>query len=233
MGKINKIGPPVEHSFPDDNSNFNDNKIRSMIWERNIQHSIRKGFDDGFILPYQEVLEYCKENPNSDLDPAEIAVIVPDDHKIEFAYASEFVTPDASINVLLRTIESLDKIKEHIQWPWEKIKKWIDIQLGDLWKQRGPYPGMGSVLRSFGIDLGNLLANEINEKIESGMNHWDLLDQIFEDPQSNLPQELSSQIGRIHKKKWQKLSKERKTFLEFFILIIYIILLNYNVDRNY
>lgn len=206
VGKVKKIAPSMEHL------RISDDGIKSMIWERNIQHSIREGFDEGFILPYNEILEYCNEN--SDLDPSEIAVVVPDDHRPEFSFASEFVTPDAAINVLLQTIKSLDKIKEHIPGPWKKCQNWIDEQLGELWKLRGPYPGLGSVLRSFGIDLGNMIANEVNQMAKSGEDHWNILDEVFKNPPEYLPENLAMQIGRLYQKKWSKLSDERKSFLK-------------------
>ncbi|MEW6010367.1 MAG: AAA family ATPase [Euryarchaeota archaeon] len=206
VGKVKKIGQPMEHL------RINNNGIQSMIWERNIQHSIREGFEEGFILPYHEILEYCKEN--NDLDPSEIAVVVPDDHRMEFSFASEFVTPDAAINVLFKTIKALDKIKEYIPGPWTKCQNWIDEQLGELWKLRGPYPGLGSILRSFGIDLGNMIANEVNQMTKSGEDHWNILDEVFKDPKEYLAENLAMKIGRLHQKKWSKLSIERKSFLK-------------------
>ena len=37
--------------------------LRGLIWERNIEHSIRPDFEDGFLLPYHKAIEYLEENP--------------------------------------------------------------------------------------------------------------------------------------------------------------------------
>lgn len=229
IGKIKRIGDSQEHQYT---RNLNKNDIRSMIWERNVVHSIREDFEDGFLFPYQEIVEFCEKNP--DADPSEFAVIIPDSHRLEFSYASEHVKNDGAIEVLQKTLQSLSKIKDIIPGPWEKCEKWIDEQLGNLWSMRGPYPGLGSVLRAFGIDLGNIIANYIKENV-GGIDQWDMIDKIFEDPKSNLPPDLSIQIHKIDQKKWKKIPDERKNFLKLlsrFEITIDQAKLFYHIDKR-
>ena len=45
------------------------NKYRGLIWERALNHSIRPGFEDGFLLPYHQALKMAEENPDLEFDP--------------------------------------------------------------------------------------------------------------------------------------------------------------------
>ena len=97
-----------------------------------------------------------------EFDPQELAVYPPKGKMEEFSYVTEHVSSDSAIDVLLSCAESLKKAMEYgIKGPWEKSLRWINIQLDELWKMRGPYPGMGSALTALGFSLGNFIAWEI------------------------------------------------------------------------
>lgn len=91
-------------------------KLRSVLWERMIQHSIRPDFKDGFLLPYHAAIE--KAAADADFDPATIAAFSPDDRLLEFSHASQLVTHDAAIASLLACAESLRKAKGLFAGPW-------------------------------------------------------------------------------------------------------------------
>jgi hypothetical protein len=42
--------------------------MRGMIWERPVQHSIRPEGQDGFLVPYYEVLKHAEEDASLDLE---------------------------------------------------------------------------------------------------------------------------------------------------------------------
>jgi hypothetical protein len=92
VGWVRHVGEAVEYKYS------RPGKIRSVLWERMIQHSIRPGFKDGFLLPYHDALEYEKEHP--DFDPSVITAFAPEDRFGEFSYASEHVTHDGAISSL-------------------------------------------------------------------------------------------------------------------------------------
>ena len=79
MGHIKRVVPAVEHKCTDEKP------LRSMTWETHICHSIRPGFEDGFVIPYQEMMEYAEEH--SEFDITSIAVFAPEDAFEEFSYA--------------------------------------------------------------------------------------------------------------------------------------------------
>ena len=67
---------------------------------------------------------------------------------------------------MLSCEKALNNAKEYLPGPWNQCIHWIDERLGELWKLRGPYPGLGAALYAFGIDLGNLVASSITEDLK-------------------------------------------------------------------
>lgn len=208
VGRVKNIGKGVEYDYT------SDKPLRGMIWDRNIEHSIRPDFEDGFLLPYHQALKYMEENPDSDFNPEDITVFAPEGRQLEFSYATEHVTQDGAIETLLACEKALNKAKEYLPGPWNQCIKWIDARLGELWKLRGPYPGLGSALSAFGIDLGNFVASSITNSIPEKVDPWDKLDEVFQDPQSNLPPKIARQIGKNHQKAWERIKDERKSLLK-------------------
>jgi hypothetical protein len=70
-----------------------------MVWERPIQHSIRPKGQDGFLMPYHEVLHLAEQDPALDLE--RYTAHAPSEHWDEFSYGSELVTHDGGISALL------------------------------------------------------------------------------------------------------------------------------------
>jgi hypothetical protein len=71
VGRVTKVGPLTEYEY----HGSPDGKTRSMLWERMVTHSIRENQIDGFLLPYNEIIEAAKTNP--DIDPEDFAVFAP------------------------------------------------------------------------------------------------------------------------------------------------------------
>ncbi len=187
-------------------------KLRSMMWELMIQHSIRPGFKDGFIFPYHAALE--KAASDSNFDPAEIAALVPTDRFDEFSYASELVTHDGAIGALLSSAEAVRKTKDRLPGPWGQCLAWIDARLAEIWKARGPCPGLGAALSAFGIELGTFVARTIAEKAGENEDPWSLVEKMFSNPAKALPKDLADGIGETLCKKWLRLPAERKALLK-------------------
>lgn len=186
IGRVKHIGKGIEYNYTRKGG------IRSMVWERCVQHSINPSFTDGFLLPYHAALEYVKDNP--DFDPADLAAIAPKDRMVEFSYDSEHVTHDGAIAALLACAASLQKAKGYLSGPWDGCLNWIDERLAELWKMRGPCPGLGAALCAFGIELGTFVAREIAAKTGDNENPWPLVDRVLKDPKANLSSQLATRI---------------------------------------
>jgi ATP-dependent exoDNAse (exonuclease V) alpha subunit len=209
VGRVQHVSPCIEYLYTTKDLR---NKLRSMLWERMVQHSIRPDFKDGFLLPYHAALEKAASDPT--FDPAEIAAFSPDDRLLEFSHASQHVTHDGAIASLLSCAESLRKAKKDITGPWDRCLEWLDHRLGELWKARGPCPGLGAALSAFGLELGTFVARAIAEKAGDNVDPWPLIDKAFAEPKKHLPAHLADGLGKTLRDKWTRLPDERRSLLK-------------------
>jgi len=184
VGRVLHVAPPQEYAYTTKNLK---GKLRSMLWELMVQHSIRPECTDGFLLPYHAAVS--KAAVDLDYDPAEMVAFAPADRVLEFSHASQLVTHDGAIASLLACADSLHKAKETLTGPWESCLKWINLRLGDLWKMRGPCPGLGAALSAFGLDLGIFVAQALAEKAGENSDPWPLVGKMFADPGKHLPEQ--------------------------------------------
>jgi hypothetical protein len=209
VGRVQHIAPCVEYDYTTKDL---DGRLRSMLWEIMVQHSIRPDFKDGFLLPYHAGLKMAAAD--SEFDPAEIAAFTPDDRLLEFSHASQLVTHDGAIASLMACSESLRKAKDDLSGPWDQCLDWIDHRLGDLWKSRGPCPGLGSALSAFGLEQGVFIARAITENVGDNADPWPLVEQIFAEPKNHLPVHLAEKVGKTIRAKWSRLPDERRSLLK-------------------
>ena len=209
VGRVLHVGAAQEYDYTTKDLN---GKLRSILWERMVQHSIRPDYSDGFLLPYHAAIDKAVEDP--EFDPAEIAAFAPADRILEFSHASQLVSHDGAIAALLACAESLRKAKAALQGPWDQCLRWVDARLGELWKARGPCPGLGPALSAFGLHLGTFIARALAEKAGDNIDPWPLVDRMFADPQKYLPESLAESIGETLRTKWSRLPNERRALLK-------------------
>jgi ATP-dependent exoDNAse (exonuclease V) alpha subunit len=207
VGRVQHIGDSVEYKYQ-----RADPPLRSLLWERAVQHTIRPDFKDGFLLPYQAAIANAVENP--EFDPADIVAFAPGDRMEEFSYTSEHVTHDGAIASLLACAAALNKAKDHLPGPWTRCLKWIDDRLGELWKMRGPCPGLGSALCAFGLEYGTFVAREIEAKLGENEDPWPLVDKVLQNPKAYLSVDAAGEIGQMLQKTWKQLPDERRALLK-------------------
>ncbi|MCR4409129.1 MAG: AAA family ATPase [Candidatus Saccharicenans sp.] len=203
VGRINKIGELIEY-------NREGHGPPGMVWERPIQHSIRPKGNDGFLMPYYEVLDRAAQD--SSLDMERYTARVPEEHWDEFSYASELVTNDGAIGALLSMDAVLARIENELGVATGGQRKWLHDELVRLWKVRGPFPGLGAVLTSFGMSRGLFVAHAIQQKAGKNADPWPLVDRAFCEPSSVLPKELQRDLKELCPT-WKGLSEERRDFL--------------------
>lgn len=206
-GWVAHVGEAVEYLYSEKKQHD------SVIWERAVQHSIRPDFKDGFLLPYHAVLAYLNEHP--DEDPAPYVAFVPDDQFWSFSFTSEHVTNDGAIASLLACAKALENIARIVPGPWERVRSWIDARINELWRMRGPCPGLGSALTAFGIANGTLLANELELRLagRDDLDPWPLADGLLRQPEAQ-PPELKRYVSKTTSLKWQSLPDERRKLLK-------------------
>lgn len=207
IGHVKRIIPAIEHKHTDEGS------LRSMIWETMICHSIREDHKDGFLIPYQKMMEYAENHPDFDL--GSITVFAPDDAFDEFSYATEHLSYDAVIDVLLRCIKAFTIINACLDEDYANVLTWLNEQLAIAWEDRGAFPGLGVMLSAFGIQLGIPMAREIQTNYnETYGSFWAYLDAAIDHPAHILTESVSRSITPIVQKTWKALNPERKQLFQ-------------------
>ena len=209
VGRVLHVGAAQEYAYTTKDLQ---GKLRSMLWERMVRHSIRPDFKDGFLLPYHAAIARAAED--AEFDPAEITALSPADRLLEFSHASQLVSHDGAIASLLACAESLRKATGVLLGPWDQCLQWIDARLGELWTARGPCPGLGAALSAFGLESATFVARALAEKAGDNADPWPLVDKMFAEPAKILPAPLAKGVGKTLAAKWLRLPDERRALLK-------------------
>ncbi|MDZ7790383.1 MAG: hypothetical protein U5L08_07825 [Xanthomonadales bacterium] len=209
VGRIKHLGDLREYDYTTDEL---DGKVRSILWERMIQHSIQPSFEDGFLLPYRAAIAHAAENP--DFNPAELAAFSPPDRMLEFSHASQLVGHDGAIGSLLACAESLHRANGVLKGPWEQCLQWIDARLGELWTARGPCPVWVPRWQPLRLESPTFVARALAERAGENEDPWPLVARMFVDPSSVLPVPLDKVIGGTMASKWSRLPEDRRALLQ-------------------
>lgn len=184
--------------------------MQGMVWERPVQHSIRLNGKDGFLLPYYDLLKRKEEDPTLDIE--RFTAKAPEEHWDEFSYGSELVTHDGAIAGMLSLETALDRQEKELGIASGWQRQWIHDELIRLWKVRGPFPGLGAVLASFGLSRGIFVAHALQQKAGENEDPWPLVDKAFSSPDSILAKQLHTDLKELAPT-WKGLKDERKAYL--------------------
>lgn len=178
----------------------------SLLWERVVRHSIRPTMEDGFLLPYQDLLRIAAEEGS---DPAEYVVHVPDEYSLQFSYATEHVSHDAALAMLLRLEQAVDKVKGRVEGPWDAVRTWLSERVAEVWQARGAFPGLGAALTAFGITDGVLLAHALARHLGDHDDPWPTVDAWIADADN--PADID--VGSVLRRTWAALPGDRRAVL--------------------
>jgi hypothetical protein len=179
-------------------------RLQSVLWERPVVHSIRPQMSDGFLLPYQALLA---DPALAGEDLSQFAAHTSPDHFEEFSYVTEHVTDDAAIAGLDELARVVDLLPGVTDGPWDAVAAWLSDRVADVWRMRGPWPGLGAVLTAAGLERGALLVHRVAEQLPEDADIWEAIDAAIIDPTSyGLEQRV---VGRTARKAWAKAKDER------------------------
>ena len=157
VARVKNVSRQLEYSFPKAYKGH-----KSYPWDRCVEHTLTDTEQDGFILPYHDIIAY-QNTIDTEIDLRQYAVFAPD--PLQFSFASELVEHDFAIDALLNMAESLRKSETLLGVSFEKELEWLDNEISKIWDMRGAYPGLGSVLSALKIEDGNTIAWEIEKYI--------------------------------------------------------------------
>lgn len=207
VAKLATLGKVAEYPYEGGGA---DGRIRSMIWERPFQHTLRPDPEEegawlgGVVLPYHALI--ARAAAREDLDVSGLAAEVPDDAYDQFLYGTDHVTHGSAISSLQSVRASLEAVSNIIPGPWARYIEWIDRELSELWSMQGPAPGLGSALSCFDPHFnGTLFAHALAGELADGADPWPIVDEIFDDRRK--PPTGAPRITTMQRKRWQHLHR--------------------------
>ncbi len=182
VAKLSSLGGVSEYPYEGGQAG---GRIRSMIWERPFQHSLRPDPDEegawqgGVVLPYRQLLAHA--NSRLDVDLARFVAEVPSEGYDQFLYGSDHVTHGSAITALQTVRTALEATAEALPGPWARYIAWIDSELSQLWAMRGPAPGLGSALSCFDPNFnGTLFAHALATELNDHADPWPVVEAVFQ-----------------------------------------------------
>ena len=168
VSRISQIGPQLYFGtklpkYPD----------QYPIWSRCITHDFE---NQGFRLPYHEYLK-------AGHDPKNILCLVPEGAMLNFSYVAEQLGDDLAVGALERLVQSVQAVKDEGKVPgdWDRHLVWLNDVLSEVWQNRGPFPGIGSVLQYLGCESGTAFQRQVLVPLlNKGENAWEYVLAILE-----------------------------------------------------
>ena len=168
VSRISQIGPQLYFGtklpkFPD----------QYPIWSRCVTHDFE---NQGFRLPYHEYLK-------AGHDPKNILCLVPEGAMLNFSYVAEQLGDDMAVGALERLVQSVQAVKDEGKVPgdWDRHLVWLNDVLSEVWQNRGPFPGIGSVLQYLGCESGTAFQRQVLVPLlNKGENAWEYVLAILE-----------------------------------------------------
>jgi hypothetical protein len=168
VSRISNIGPQLYFGkkppkFPD----------QYPIWSRCITHDFE---NQGFRLPYHEYLK-------AGHDPKNILCLVPEGAMLNFSYVAEQLGDDLAVGALERLVQSVQAVKDEgkVEGDWDRHLVWLNDVLSEVWQNRGPFPGIGSVLQYLGCESGTAFQRQVLvPMLNKGENAWEYVLAILE-----------------------------------------------------
>jgi hypothetical protein len=195
IGRISEIGPQIyfgaDPNYPDS----------YPVWSRRVSQSYP---EQGVRLPYHE---YLKAGHSLD----GVICQVPQNALNQFTYVGEHVSDDVAVSVIERAIQCLERVKADglVEFDWEGRLKWLNDVLDEVWRSRGPYPGVGSVLQFLGCSKGISFQRTIlSPMARQGKNPWDYVLAILEGRIE--PNDIYQDDFIIARDKWSKLRSRQE-----------------------
>lgn len=204
VGRISNIGP--QHFFDKKPPRYND---EYPIWSRCVTHDFE---NQGFRLPYQEYLQ-------NGYDTSNIICGIPEGTMLDFSFVGEHVSDDTAVGALERLLQSVQAVKNENKVPgdWNKHIVWLNDVLSEVWQNRGPFPGAGSVLQFLGVDTGTAFHKQVlMPRLKKGENSWEYLLSILEGRKQCEEKEYSMQMKQAVER-WAAYSPSRRKLFSILV----------------
>jgi len=188
LARIVKKGP--QHYFPKKGKYQED----YPLWSR----ALTIDPEESFFIPYQEYLK-------KDADCTNIISGIPNSIRGNYSYVSEHLSDDVAVISLESLIEVARTLQEEqvVHEDWESKIDWLDRVLGEAWKSRGAYPGIGAILNYLEFKRGYTYQYQVLNKISNeGLDAWEHVVSILEGKKD--PEQDYRQYYQEAKNEWKE-----------------------------
>ncbi|MBX3316390.1 MAG: AAA family ATPase [Phycisphaeraceae bacterium] len=172
-------------------------KVPYPIWSRRITQDFPR---QGVRLPYQE---YARAS----LPLNDIVCSIPSAALGDFSFVGEHVTDDSALTVIEHLIRSVERVRSDnkIAGDWTGRLAWLNDVLAELWRERGPFPGVGSVLQFLGCQTGTSFQRGVLAPLaKKRENPWDFV-RAFLEGKTPVPEGPHAAELKKAQTKWKKI----------------------------
>lgn len=134
VSRVKQIGKPL--FYPNATDDIKKRFAQGMVWARNVTSHYP---DEGFRIPYHAY----RDQP----DLLEKILVTPE-NPATCKYGARHLTDDTTIGMLEQLLDVIGRLKEigDTHEDWDAREKWVQGQIAKLWKRRGLYPGLLTVM---------------------------------------------------------------------------------------
>jgi len=175
----------------------------SLVWSRFVSHGYP---EEGVRIPYQEYLKQGK-------DVQQILYEISGDFTRQFKYVSRDLSDDVATELVERMITVVKRLKldNVVKEDWDKKLSWLNQILGEVWKNRGLFPGLGGILEYLGFEHGTTFVKKLVNEVDSADGLGDYVFKLL-DGHDEIDEQYNEQL-RQARKKWVVLSSGKKSLL--------------------
>ncbi|GAB3553093.1 hypothetical protein J2S53_003694 [Actinopolyspora lacussalsi] len=178
----------------------------NQMWEVTLGHTLRPDGTGGILLPLQRLSELDAKG----VDVSEALANAPERER-EFSYVTEHVPQDTAVATLLELSRAAHAAHElGCELPNRSLE-WLDEQLAQTWRRRGPSPGLPGVLSRLGWEQPAFAAHALGEAAGDGEDPWPLLTDALEGRE--VPEPLGTLATKPRRKIWSKLDEQWRAAL--------------------
>ena len=221
LGEVNRVHDILEFDSSAD--------YTYPAWDLLMEHSIRPNLKEskGFLLPYKEYLDIDEQVFRDKLHISKSAAIaeikltldkVGNSQKIfnELSYGCDEVSHHSMLIILSAARDSVEAIIRHglVGGDWKRQLRWIDLQIGNIKKASGPFPGFAEALRAIGVNYAYLIEHDlrIGKYLAPRGNPWVVYSDLLLGKIQIPDVAYSSELG-YYKAYWNATSDKQKQIL--------------------
>ena len=199
VGRLLRLGPQTYFT------GSHQGKDHYPVWSR---PAVQNFPAEGFRVPLQEYVALQK-------DATPILNVIPQGMVGAFSYVAEHVSDDDAVTVLERMIDVTRRVRDDrfVEGAWDRHIAWLESALAEVWQDRGPYPGIPSVLAYLGCTTGATLLKDHLRK--EGPRAWPQLESWLD---GAFPEVARAHMSGLIKASsaWKSSPESRRELLRLF-----------------